>query len=304
MEIDKLLAKPRTDSLLGWHKGIQLSLSGTNVGLVNWAAGGQNSIAVNGSISLYANLTLSHTTWDNSLDVGYGLIKQGRNGWIKSDDRIDFSSKFGRKASKKWYYAALANFKTQMTDGYNYPNDSVKISTFFAPAYVLGAAGMDFKPNKHFSMFISPLTSKLTFVGDQTLADKGSYGVEAAEYDVLGVKVRDGKRFRAEIGAYIRAQLKTKLASNISFKTKLELFSNYLHNPQNIDVYWENGLEIKLWKIITINLASQLIYDDDINITVYNNDGTVKGMGPRTQFRHMTALGLTWKIDKPPVSDD
>jgi hypothetical protein len=304
IEVDSVLKAQRADSLDGWRAGGQFSLTGTNVGLVNWAAGGQNSLSVNSGFRLYANLKKDSVTWDNSVDVNYGLMRQGQSGWLKTDDRIDFNSKFSSRASKIWYYAALLNFKTQMTEGYNYPNDSVKISTFFSPAYVLGAFGMDCKPSSNFSMFMAPLTSKLTFVGNQDLANAGAFGVDKAILDSSGAMIEPGKRFRAELGGYIRSQFKVNFAQNLSFTSRLDLFTNYLHNPQNIDVNWEALLDVKLWKFLTVTFLTQLIYDDDVDITIYDSSGNITGVGPRVQFRHMTGLGLTWKFDRVPKNID
>lgn len=118
---------------------------------------------------------MGKSIWDNSLDVGYGLLKQGKNeAFRKTDDKIDILSKYGREAFKNFYFSALMNFKTQMTPGYNYPDDSVKISDLFAPAYLTLALGLDYKPNPYFSAFIAPVTEKFTFVTDKQLSDQGA----------------------------------------------------------------------------------------------------------------------------------
>jgi hypothetical protein len=245
-------------------------------------------------------------TWENSLDFGYGIMRQSNEifsstgeKWIKTDDRIDLTSKYGQKASDVWYYAALTNFRTQTTAGYTYPNDSIEISGFLAPAYWLTAIGMDYKPNDKFSLFVAPITYKATFVNDQTLADGGTFG-NKRELDINNVVIPgSGKRFRSEFGGYLRMKYKTKLAENIAFTTKLDLFSNYLDgHPERIDVNWENLLEIKLWKFLSANLSTHLIYDDDVNISVLDSDGVEVGKGPRVQFKEVFALGLSWKFDQ------
>ena len=298
------IRKERVDSLDGWRKGFAASLTGSNVGFSNWAAGGVDAISINSSLNLYANLKKGPATWDNNLDLGYGLVKQGDANWIKADDRIDLTSKFGRRASKNWYYAALMNFRTQFTAGYSYPNDTIEISGFLAPAYTLLAAGMDYKLERKkvkFSMFIAPLTAKFTFVNDQTLANAGAYGVLGAIYEgVSNIILEPGKRFRAELGGYFRSQLDWQMAENIKFTTGLDLFSNYLNNPQNIDVNWQTGLEVKLWKFLTLSFATHLIYDDDIDVPIYDDSGTEIGQGPRVQFKHLTGVGLAWKVNRGP----
>jgi hypothetical protein len=228
-------------------------------------------------------------------------VQQGEADWIKADDRIEFTSKYGRRASKRWYYSALMNFRTQFTAGYAYPDDSTVISGFLAPAYTLVALGMDFKIKKKFSMFIAPLTGKFTFVNDQTLANAGSYGVGAAIYqNITNILLEPGSRFRAEIGGYFRSQLDYKPSDNIRIIGGLDLFSNYAENPQNIDVSFRTGFEVKLWKFLTLTLATHLLYDDDVNISVYDDTGALIGKGPRVQFKHLSGIGIAWKFEKAP----
>lgn len=287
----------RTDSLDGWKKGGLTALNISQVGLTNWAAGGQSSVALNGIVSLYANLKKGSSTWDNTLDLGYGILRQGsgvalKNGiFLKTDDKIDLVSKYGRRASEKWYYAGLINFNTQSTPGYTYPNDSVVISRFMAPAYLLGAVGMDYKPKETFTAFISPITMKTTFINDDSLANAGAYGVTKAVYDDFGNLIVKGSRFRMEYGGYIRLSYKKTFMENVTLTSKLSLFSNYANNPQNIDVNWENLLELKVNKFISCNITTHLIYDDDISIT------DAKGnVGPRTQFKEVIGVGFSYKF--------
>lgn len=272
------------DTLRGWDLGGTASLNLSQTALANWNAGGQNSIAVNGLVSLYANHRTDKSTWENTLDLGYGVLRQGRPGiWQKTDDKIDIMSKYGRKASGNWYYAGLANFKTQMAPGYNYPNDSVIISKFMAPGYLLGALGMEYNRNSKFTAFIAPLTSKTTFVMDPTLSAAGAFGVAP------------GESVRNEFGGYVRLFYKNDIMENIKLQTKLDLFTNYLDRPQNIDVNWEMLISMKVNKWITVALSTQLIYDHDIKINVDNNgDGVTDAVGPRTQFKEILAVGLAY----------
>ena len=105
-----------------WRRGGLIAINFTQVSLTNWAAGGQNSISGNGIINYFANYKRGKNVWDNNLDLGYGMLIQGNDKARKSDDKIDFSSKYGREAFSHWYYSALFNFRSQFTPGYNYPN--------------------------------------------------------------------------------------------------------------------------------------------------------------------------------------
>ena len=289
------------DTTQGWKTGGMGSLTFAQVSLTNWAAGGQNSSAFNSALNLFANYKKGHISWDNNLDMGFGLVRQGLDDLRKSDDRIDFSSKFGRQAfqSQKWYYAMMLNFRTQFAPGYNYPNDSVQISKFLAPGYTTLAIGLDYKPIKNMTIFLAPLTSKVTIVNDQILADAGAFGVNAAEYDTAGVKTKDGSKIRYELGGYLKFNYKTDIGKSATYITRLDLFSNYLHNPQNIDVMWENNLVIKVGKYIGVTFSTLMIYDDDVEVAVdRNSDGVNDGIGPRLQFRQIFGVGFSYKFAK------
>lgn len=295
-EADKLKAVA-ADTVKPWKLGGVVSVNGQQVSLTNWSAGGNNSISVAGLVNVFAKYKKGKATWDNNLELGYGVIKQGDNkSWWKNDDKIQFSSKFGRELKKHWYATALADFRTQFTNGYNYPNDSVYISKFMAPGYALAAIGFDYKPNDKFSVFISPVTGKFTFVNDDTLAKYGAFGVQKEIRDPnTSIVTQKYLTHREEFGAYLKMQYQTKVMENITFQTILELFSNYMHNPQNVDVNWSTLTTFKVNKFISATLATQLIYDDDIK--VLRNAGDQKGtVGPDVQFKQVLALGFTYKF--------
>jgi hypothetical protein len=296
-ESEEQLRTQTADSLEGWKKGGIITLNLSQISLTNWAAGGQNAFSVNGLINLFANYKKNKNIWSNSLDIGYGVLKQGKDeDFIKTDDKIDLLSKYGREAVKNWYYAALFNFKTQMTAGYNYPNDSVKISDLFAPAYILGSLGMDYKPNDDFSTYISPLTSKITIVTDQNLANQGAFGVNPAEYDGM-VLISEGEKVRFELGGYLRMEYRKELMENITVLTKLDLFSNYLDKPQNIDVGWETLITMKVNKYISATLNTHLIFDYDIKFDEdTDGDGINDDKVEKVQFKEVLGIGLSYNF--------
>ncbi|PLX10468.1 MAG: hypothetical protein C0594_04910 [Marinilabiliales bacterium] len=287
-----------TDTILGWKKGGMISLAFSQVSLNRWAAGGQNSISGNGLVTLFANYKEKKSSWENNLELGYGTLKQGENEslWMKTDDKIDFSSKYGHRIKKGLYFAGLANFKSQFTAGYNYPNDSVPISNFMAPGYALLAIGLDYKPNDNFSLFLAPVTGKMTIVADEGLANAGAFGVEAAIIDTTtGSIITAGKKIRNEFGGYLKMTYKKDFKENISFATRLELFSNYVDNPQNIDIMWENILGVKITKFISLTLTTTLLYDDDVDIEWEDSDGKMH-YGPTTQFKEVLGVGFSYKF--------
>lgn len=301
---EKALKTQNKDTTQGWKKGGVFSANFTQVSLTNWAAGGQSSVSLNGLLDLFANYKKGNSAWDNNLTLGYGETQLGGSDWFKSDDRILLNSKYGKKASKDWYYAGLLNFRSQFAPGFTDATETTKNSDFLAPGYLLGAIGMDYKPSDNFTVFVSPFTAKLTVVNIQTLADEGAFGVDAAEFDAAGNKTKDGSTTRLEIGGYVRMMYKRKIMENVNYQTNLDIFSNYSENPQNLDITWDNLLSMKINKYLTTTITTSLIYDDDIDIDVQKSDGTPKfrsdgvtpEIGPRTQFKYVLAIGFQYKF--------
>ncbi|MDX5347966.1 MAG: DUF3078 domain-containing protein [Hymenobacteraceae bacterium] len=280
-----------------WDWGGAGTLNFNQVNLTNWAPGGENSIAILGITSLFANYKKGENTWNNSLNVNYGLLRTGQTRIRKSDDRINAVLKYGHNASTDWYYTAQLDFRSQLTPTYDREQDSL-VSKFMSPGFLLASVGMDYKPNENFSIFISPLTGKFTFVTEQSLADAGAFGVEPARKNEAGVPIPGtGENFRKELGAFINAKLKREIFKNITLQSKLDLFSNYLEKPENIDVNWENLIDMKVNKYVSVSVFTHLIYDDDIDVAVdRNDDGEPDGKGPRVQFKETLGVGLSYKF--------
>lgn len=290
-------AQEAPDTLKKWTNGGLISANISQVSLHNWSAGGQSSYSATGLLNLFSDYQLKNVSWSNSLDLAYGILQQGKGDIIKVDDKIDVTSKYAYKALKDINYTALLNFKSQFSPGYNYPNDSILISNFLAPGYILLSLGLEYKPHDNFYILISPLTNKTTIVNDRNLANKGAFGVEAATYDDAGTIITPGEMIRMEFGSFLKMKYQKEVLENVSFQTTLELFSNYLHNPQNIDVNWETMLTMKVNKVISANISTHLIYDDDIDIAVdTDGDQIPDRTGPRTQFKEVLSIGLSYKL--------
>ncbi len=287
---EKTIAKDPNDTIpKTWKKGGLFNFNFGQTSLSNWAAGGDNlQLNVNGFLNLHAFYAKNRDAWDNSLDLALGFIKTTSSGSRKSDDRIDLTSKYGYKlsATSKWYASALFNFRTQFAPGFSYPTatTSTKISEFMSPGYALLSLGLDFKPNKDFSLFLSPITSRWVIVtatglNPLTPTNKGN---------VYGVPL--GKTVNNEIGAYLSANYMKEIVKNVTYKGKLDLFSNYKRHPQNVDVFMTNLLSANIFKGISFNLGLDLIYDDDVRIYGASKDGA------RTQFREYIGIGYLKKF--------
>ncbi|WP_343604722.1 DUF3078 domain-containing protein [Fluviicola sp.] len=287
------------DSLLPkkyWTYTSLFGLSASQTAFVNWAAGGRNNIAVLSFIDFSATYEKRRFKWANDVKLALGGMYYTdsagkKQGLQKTDDRIDLATSVGYEFKKHWFLTAIGGFRTQFLNGYNFPNDSVPISTFMAPGYANFSLGIEYAPVDYFSVYLSPVASKMTFVRDQRLADAGAFGVTAAVLDDNGNLIKHGLRFRNEIGAYFRVRFQKEIFKNIEMKTRLELFTNYAHNPQNIDVNFENIFTFKVNKWFQASLQWNLIYDDDIKIR--DSKGRT---GPRTQFKSVLGLGISYTL--------
>jgi hypothetical protein len=261
-----------------WKKSGKIGFNFSQSHLSNWAAGGQSAL---NSLALFryeANYLKGTVKFDNNLDINLGYSLIGKLKPIKTDDKIEINSAYGRKATEKLYYSTAFSFKSQLRDGFNYAKDSTHpISTLFAPAYITLGVGGDWKPNDVISFTWLPLTGRLTIVADDSLSRAGAFGVEA------------GKKLRAELGSKATVRFKKEIFQNVTLTSKLELFSDYLKNPQNVDVDFQNLLVMKVNSWMNANISAHLIYDDDIRITDKNGKS-----GPRTQFKEVLSIGLSY----------
>lgn len=293
--ISSFAQTPADSTNSNWElKGV-VSLTFSQVALSNWQAGGENSISGNFLIKYSADWKKGDWLWDNDFEAAIGATQLGERDLQKTDDRFELSSKFARVLSPKWDANVMGTFRSQFTEGFKYDSDTLvgRISHLMAPGYLFAGVGFTYKPTEWLSVDLSPATSKMTFVMVQELADNGDYGVDAAEYDTNGVKTKDGSNFRFELGGYAKIRIKKELMENVTFETKADFFSNYLENPQNIDITWDVLLVMKVNKWLSCNITTNLIYDDDIDIVTGTNPDGTDIAGPRTQFKETLGVGLT-----------
>ncbi len=251
---------------------------------VNWVEGGENNLSALSVFKFNADYSYGKKrSWDNDIEFRLGYLKAGDNPLQKNDDRFELNSKYGRTAFNNWYYSFLFNFKTQFLKGYDYPNDSVPVSKFLSPGHLIFSFGLDYKPNKNLTVLISPVTSKFTLFSDTTNYDQTRFGVG------------ENEKIRKEIGAYIKAIWKYNITEDIFMENKINFFTNYINNPQNVDIEWELNLEMKLTRYINMSIMTHLIYDDDVDIPVFE-DGEQVGVTKNVQFREVVGIGFSYNF--------
>ncbi len=274
-KVEKAEVKKKT-----WTVGGKNSLTMSQTSYSNWAAGGQNSLS--GVIAGTFWLKHAHKkfSWESGLDLAYGTLYQyEESDRRKTDDKIECSTKLGYAASKHWNYTVLLQFKSQFDKGYkSYPIEDKQAYTsmFMSPGYLTFSIGMDYKPNKELSVYLSPLSLRNTIVLDDTLSNKGAFGV------------KHGSHIYSEYGAMVKATYHKTFFEKVQVKSKVELFSNLEHDPQNINVNVEVDIGIKTTSWLTTRLYTQLLYDDKVDVS--------DDEGPALQVKEVLGVGLSYSF--------
>lgn len=259
----------------GWTKGVTVALNVTQVGNSNWIAAGPDdfSLSLTASINAFASRKWGRHIWDNILDINYGLVNTTSLGVRKLNDRLDVVSKYGY-SSEKWKtinYALLGQLRSQLTSGYQYDylgtSQKRRNSGFFAPAYIIIAPGVDWKPKSWLSLFVSPASLRWTIVSNAPYSYLAQGGVfngqqETALATLYGVN--PATEHRGEAGAFLTMTAKRDIVKNVAYYGKLDLYSNYLKDAKNVDVFFTNQFRFNIYKWLGVSYSLDLLYDDDV----------------------------------------
>lgn len=273
--------------------------------ITHWAAGGES----NGSGRISSNFTYQYNRKLFNYVIN-GIFAYGMSNYTKdrryekSEDRCELSMTMTNNNNNNLSFTSIASLKTQFTNGYTYPNDSIPISRFFAPAYLTLSAGYNYNIKDFLSIYISPVAGKMTFVTDQRLADLGSYGVEAGYWNVYKGDSTwvNGKNILGELGINILIKYKQDFNNDISIFSTLNLYNNYMDsnksNRWNIDVDWETGVKFTINKQVSAIINIHLIYDDNIKFTITEIvDGTeITKQSPILQFKETLGISFLYKF--------
>ncbi|WP_284651060.1 DUF3078 domain-containing protein [Flavobacterium terrisoli] len=248
---EQTVSKIQEEKPNGWEKKGIATILLNQASFNNWLAGGQSSISGNAGLKYDFNYKSDTWTWDNKLNANYGLTKINGQDLQKTDDRFEFNSLLGKKATGEWYYSFFFNFKTQFDSGFDPADNTVKISHFFSPAYTQFGPGMLWKKSDNFKINVAPATSKVIMVHNH-FTDLGP---------AFGVKMGESSRY--EFGAAVNAYYKFNIMENVSAENILNLYTNYLEDVYNVDVDYTLNIVMKVNKYLTTNFAFQTIYDDN-----------------------------------------
>nr|KHM45721.1 hypothetical protein PU94_11300 [Coprobacter secundus] len=271
-------AETKKDSV--WITNGYAGLKLTQVSFTNWATGGDNAFAFDLQGTYQADYKHNKHIWQNRIELSYGLNKTKSEISKKTSDKIYLNSNYGYEIYKNLYLSALFNFQSQFTRGYDYGvNPDVYVSQFMAPGYLMTGIGFTWIPNKFFTAVLSPAAWRGTFVLNDRLSDEGAYGV------------KPGKKLLSEFGANLKLEGRYEFLKNMTLYSRLDLYSDYLRKPQNVDINWEVQINMVINKWFSTTLTTNMVYDDDVKITL--SDGRkVK----RVQFKELLGVGLQFNF--------
>lgn len=218
--------------------------------------------------------------WVTNLALDYGLSKTKSQGMRKSTDNITLSTQLGYSTNNVWYYTLMGDLNTQFAKGYNYPDKTHYISNFFAPAYSNISVGMEYRPKSNYSVYLSPASTKMTFVEDDYLSELGAFGVDP------------GDRFRMEWGAYLKARAELTVMENVNLITTADFFTPYSDQFGNIDVNWDVLISMKINKFLSATLNTTLKYDNDVK--TFEDNGEKRGA--KVQFKEILGIGVAYNF--------
>ncbi|MCU4156020.1 DUF3078 domain-containing protein [Carboxylicivirga sp. A043] len=221
----------------------------------NWVKGGESSISLGSDLRLIANYKKGKHEWDNYIIHKIGVVSTENDPGRVNTDLIELNTKYGHKASEKWYYSFLYNFKTQFFYGYNKDDvdKETPISGFLAPAYMSFAIGMDFKPSSKYTLLLSPITTRVTLVNDIDKFDETDYGIA------------EGEKTNVVNGISIVNNLAYQVSKEVKLSSMLDAFYQYLGKvregeERQVQIDWEVIADMRINRFLTTRILAHLRY--------------------------------------------
>ena len=283
----------------GWKSGGLLSVNVGQGGSRNWAAGSERfSLQGAAALNYWANRDWRKNLWETTVDLSYAVINTNSLGVRKTDDKIDVVSMFrhGVGKNKVVGIGAWFNMRTQFHDGFDHKETPKKrISGIMAPGYLTLAPGFDIRTAKScWSLFVSPAASRLIVFTNRPYSFNYQGGVKPDGTQEVPLAWHYGvdpeRKVRYDLGFLASAKIQCDVAKNVAYKTRVDAFSNYLDDPQNIDVFWNNSIHMKVNKWLMVSYNFDLIYDNDVRLfgPLHNESAT--------QLRSQLGVGVAAKL--------
>lgn len=263
----------KIDTVTHWKKAFKAGINLNQASFSsNWKAGGVNSLGFTAYLNYKANYKKDKHSWDNEIDLSYGLVNNQGQGYRKTLDRVFLDTKFGKALNKNWDLSASANLQTQFAGGYTYTKDAAGveqpklISDLLAPAYITAALGFEYHPVDYFKLRLSPFSPRVTIV-----RDIGSYYDAVTNPTPFGVKPGESTRFQWA-AFQLLAEFNKDIAPNLNLKWRYILYADYeTFDVNKIDHRLDLNITAKVNKFINVSLGGIAMYfynqDKDVQIS-------------------------------------
>ncbi len=216
--------------------------------LENWTQGGENSIVLQSDLLLKADYNKNKIEWENYIRNKVGIINSETYKAQINNDQIIMNSKIGLKASNKWYYSFVSNFKSQLFNNYADETKTDMKSRLLSPAYFTLSLGMDYKPNKNFTLMLSPVSAKMTYVMDTVKIDPSKFNIE------------DGKKSAFNNGLSVTNSAKWEISTELQLTSNLDAFIGYGSSSDIYQIDYEVIFDMRINKYLSTRLNTQFRY--------------------------------------------
>lgn len=220
----------------------------------NWYQGGNNALSL--LVNLLWDVRLNEVyhpslLFESTLSYKLGLNSTPQDSlhrYSVSEDLLQYNFKFGIRARQKWFYSFTAMFKTQMLNTYG-ENSRVRKASFMSPGELNLGIGMTYattglKKRLKFNASIAPVSYNLKTCLDH-LVDPTQFSIKA------------GRKTQSQIGSNAEAVLEWNIVSNISWRSRMFLFTNY----DEFQGDWENTLNFAVNRFLSTQIYVHLRYD-------------------------------------------
>ena len=283
------MLQPKDTALFRYRASPSFTFSQTHYS-VSWQDG-VNSIGFRAAFFGYGLYTRKNFFIRLAPDMAYSRAKEKES--IKKEDRIGLNLSAGHRLFPKQriFLTGQIDLKTQFDkgEGQLVTGEKGVVSKFFAPAYLIGTLGLRYSIPMGLKITAAPISGRFTFVTDTSLSR------------YVGGMLKDDQplAFKAELGAYIEFTFERKLFDHLMITSKLELFSNYQDNPQNIDVDWTTTAEFKISKWLSLILYNRMIYRDKSRYYITDPDTKTSTLrGPDIQWNESINIGLSYTFER------
>lgn len=193
-----------------------------------------------------------------------------------TENRLQINSKFGYKATNKWYYTLTGLFKTPIFNNYKNNTDELTAS-FLSPGELNFGLGMTFNTKNKpgtltFNATIAPLSYNLKTVRHREMNPQ-SYGIKKG-------------RSQNSFGSNTELVLNWKMGYNVNWRSRLFFFTNYEYSQAD----WQNQFQFTINRYLTANLNVDMRYDTSIKKAKRDEKWGL------LQLRELISLGFTYNI--------